>query len=189
VGSAALAPISLELANDILVVFAAGATSPIYQQGDPPMADFIPPAKNSASPFADLRGHHVAVRTTSLGEAKDFYVGKLDFRVVAEWDYADEKLAYLAPPTDDHFYIEVLGGGDKLPTEVRPYTDLADSLKYRGYHHFCLSVTSVENTVAKLRSRGVRIVTEPFILPAISRRLAFFADPFGNLIELAEVLP
>jgi glyoxylase I family protein len=71
---------------------------------------------------------------------------------------------------------------------VRPYTDLGDSLKYRGYHHFCLNVASVDATLAKLRARGVRIVTEPFVLPAISRRLAFFADPFGNLIELAEVL-
>jgi hypothetical protein len=26
----------------------------------------------------------------SLEEAKDFYVGTLDFREVAEWDYADE---------------------------------------------------------------------------------------------------
>jgi len=153
------------------------------------MPDFTPPAKNTASPFADMRGHHVAVRTSSLAEAKDFYVGKLDFRVVAEWPFADELLAYLAPPTDDHFYIEVLGNGDTLPMEVRPYTDLGDSLKYRGYHHFCLSVTSVDETIAKLRARGVVIVTEPFILPAISRRLAFFADPFGNLIELAEVLP
>jgi catechol 2,3-dioxygenase-like lactoylglutathione lyase family enzyme len=153
------------------------------------MPDFIPPAKNSASPFADMRGHHVGVRTPSLREAMEFYVGKLDFRVVAEWDYADENLTYLAPPTDDHFFIEVLGGGDKLPEEVRPYTDLADSLKYRGYHHFCLNVANVEDTVAKLRSRGVRIVTEPFVLPGISRKLAFFADPFGNLIELAEVLP
>jgi glyoxylase I family protein len=42
--------------------------------------------------------------------------------------------------------------------------------------------------VAKLRSRGVEIVTEPFVLPAISRKLAFFCDPFGNLVELAEVL-
>jgi glyoxylase I family protein len=107
---------------------------------------------------------------------------------VAEWDYADAQLAYLAPPTDDHFYIEVLGGGDKLPTEVRPYTDLGDSLKYRGYHHFCLNVASVEATIAKLRTLGVVIVIEPFILSAISRKLAFFADPFGNLIELAEVL-
>jgi hypothetical protein len=43
--------------------------------------------------------------------------------------------------------------------------------------------------VAKLRSRDINIVTEPFVLPAISRKLAFFHDPFGNLIELAEVLP
>ena len=153
------------------------------------MPDFIPPKQNGTSPFADMRGHHVAVRTPSLDEAKTFYVGKLDFRVVAEWDYADEKLAYFAPPTDDHFYIEVLGGGDRLPTEVRPYTDLADSLKYRGYHHFCLNVDNVDDTIAKLRARGVPIVTEPFVLSAISRKLAFFADPFGNLIELAELLP
>jgi glyoxylase I family protein len=152
------------------------------------MADFVPPPKNASSPFADMRGHHVAVRVPSLAEAEDFYVRKLDFRVVAEWPFADEQLAYLAPPTDDHFYIEVLGNGDTLPTEVRPYTDLGDSLKYRGYHHYCLSVTSVDETIAKLRARGVVIVTEPFILPAISRKLAFFADPFGNLIELAEVL-
>jgi glyoxylase I family protein len=153
------------------------------------MPDFIPPPKNSASPFSDMRGHHVAVRTTTLAEAKGFYVGKLDFRVIAEWAFADEQLAYLAPPTDDHFYIEVLGGGDKLPTGVRTYADLGDSLKYGGYHHFCLTVSNVDETLAQLRARGVHIVAEPFILPAISRKLAFFADPFGNLIELAEVLP
>jgi glyoxylase I family protein len=152
------------------------------------MADFIPPPKNADSPFADMRGHHVAVRVPSLAEAKGFYVGKLDFRVVAEWPYADELLAYLAPPTDDHFYVEILGDGDTPPAEVRPYADLGDSLKYRGYHHFCLSVSSVDDTVAKLRALGIVIVAEPFVLPAISRRLAFFADPFGNLIELAEVL-
>ena len=152
------------------------------------MPDFIPPAPNPASAFADMRGHHVAVRTPSLEEAKAFYVGKLDFRVVAEWAYGDESLAYLAPPTDDHFYIEVLGGGEPAPAEVRPYADLADSLKYRGYHHFCLNVANVEATLEALRERGVSIVAEPFVLPAISRKLAFFCDPFGNLIELAQVL-
>jgi glyoxylase I family protein len=152
------------------------------------MADFIPPAPNSTSPFADMRGHHVAVRTPDLETALRFYVDVLDFRVVAKWDYADEQLAYLAPATDDHFYVEILGGGEPVPADVRPYTDLGDSLKYAGYHHFCLNVTSVEETVEKLRARGVTIVTEPFVLPAINRRLAFFCDPFGNLIELAEVL-
>lgn len=152
------------------------------------MADFIPPAQNSASPFADMRGHHVAVRTPDLKAALEFYVGVLDFRIVATWDYADEQLAYVAPATDDHFYVEILGGGEPQPQDVRPYTDLGDSLKYAGYHHFCLNVDSVEDTVEKLRDRGVTIVTEPFELPVISRKLAFFCDPFGNLIELAEVL-
>lgn len=152
------------------------------------MADFVPPAKNSASPFADLRGHHVAVRTPDLATVRDWYVEKLDFRVIAEWDFADEKLAYIAPPTDDHFYIEILGNGDQAPRDVRPYTDLGNSLNWAGYHHFCMSVANVDATVATLRERGVTIVTEPFILPAISRRLAFFCDPFGNLIELAQVL-
>lgn len=152
------------------------------------MADFIPPPKNLASPFADMRGHHVAVRTPDCAAAKNWYVEKLDFRVVAEWPYADEQLAYLAPPNDDHFYVEILGGGDPGPIEVRPYTDLGNSLRYAGFHHYCLNVRSVEETVAKLRARGVTIVTEPFVLPAISRKLAFFADPFGNLVELAEIL-
>ena len=70
------------------------------------------------------------MRTPDLETVKRWYVETLNFRVVAEWDYADEKL----------------------------------------------------------RPRGVTIVTEPFVLPAISRKLAFFADPFGNLIELAEVI-
>jgi glyoxylase I family protein len=152
------------------------------------VADFIPPLPNSASPFADMRGHHVAVRTPDLETAKRWYVEKLDFRVIAEWDYADEKLAYVAPPTDDHFYVEILGGGEPTPLNVRPYAGLADSLKYAGYHHFCLTVTNLDGTLETLRARGVAIVAEPFVLPAISRRLAFFCDPFGNLIELAEVL-
>jgi len=68
------------------------------------------------------------------------------------------------------------------------YSDLGQSLNYAGYHHFCLTVTSIDATVRELRRRGVTIVTEPFVLDVISRKLAFFADPWGNLIELAEIL-
>ena len=152
------------------------------------MGDFVPQAPAGASPFADMRGHHVAVRTPDLETAKRWYVDTLDFRVVAEWHFGDAQLAYVAPPTDDRFYVEILGGGDPAPGNIRPYGDLDDSLRWAGYHHFCLTVDDVDRTVATLRERGVTIVTEPFELPAISRRLAFFSDPFGNLIELAEVL-
>jgi glyoxylase I family protein len=183
---------NLEMTQEInrreALILGGAALAAAAVTGAAKAADFVPPAKRTDSIFADMRGHHVAIRTPSLEEAKTFYVGKLDFRVIAEWDYADEKLAYIAPPTDDQFYIEILGGGDPGPQDVRPYTDLGDSLKYRGYHHFCLNVSSVDETVEKLRGRDVKIVTESFVLPAISRKLAFFSDPFGNLVELAEVL-
>ena len=124
------------------------------------MPDFELPPKNTASPFADMHGHHVAIRATSLEEAKDFYVGKLDFRVVAEWDYEDEKLAYLVPPGDDNLFIEILGGGDTLPTEVRPLHRPWRQLEVCGYHHFCLDVQSVDDSLAALRERGVTIVAD-----------------------------
>jgi glyoxylase I family protein len=45
-----------------------------------------------------------------------------------------------------------------------------------------------KSKVGRATRRSVTIVTEPFELPAIQRGLAFIADPFGNLIELAEIL-
>jgi glyoxylase I family protein len=145
------------------------------------------PSPRTDSPFASMKGHHVAVRVPELAVAKRWYTEKLDFRVVHEWPYADQHLAYLAPPTDDAFFIELLGDGVPGPIPKPVYTDLGDSLRLAGLHHFCLNVSSVDDTVAELRRRGVNIVTEPFELPVLNRRLAFLCDPFGNLIELAEV--
>ncbi|MGO7733452.1 VOC family protein [Rhizobium leguminosarum] len=153
------------------------------------MADFILPAKNTTSAFADVRGHHVAVRVPNRAEALKWYTEKLDWRVIHLWPFADEELAYIAPPNDDSFMVELLAGGEPAPLAAPPYTDLGDSLRHCGYHHFCLVVSDIEASVAEFRKRGVKIVTEPFQLDDISRKLAFIADPFGNLIELAEVLP
>jgi lactoylglutathione lyase/glyoxylase I family protein len=93
------------------------------------------------------------------------------------------------PATDDTFFVEILGDGKPHPIPKLVYDDLGDSLRLAGCHHFCLQVASVDDTLAELRRRGVTIVTEPLELPAINRRLAFLADPWGNRIELAQVLP
>ena len=146
------------------------------------------PATNASSPFASMKGHHVAMRVPDFEAAKRWFVEKLDFRVIHEWPYADQHLAYVAPPTDDTFFVEILGDGDPKPIPKPAYSDLGDSLRLAGYHHFCLNVDDMDATIANLRRRGIAIVTEPFELPAISRRLAFIADPFGNLIEVAQVL-
>lgn len=144
------------------------------------------PAKNTTSKLTSMAGNHVAVRVPDFEQAVAWYVEKLDFRVVHRWPYADQQLAYVAPATDDGFTVELLAGGEPKPIPKPVYSDLGDSLRLAGYHHFCLTVQDMEAVVEELRSRGVTIVTEPFYLDAINRKLAFIADPFGNLIELAE---
>lgn len=144
------------------------------------------PKTNYSSPFASMVSNHVAIRVPDLDEALRWWIEKLDFRLVHEWMFGPLKLAYVAPPTDDTFFVELIGGGEPIPE--RPYTDLENSLELAGVHHLCFMVESVDETLAELERREVKIVTEAFNLEAISRRLAFFCDPWGNLIELAEVL-
>lgn len=147
----------------------------------PPM-----PPKNPGSVLASLTGNHVAVRVPDLKTAESWYAEKMDFRVVTEWSFGDLQLAYLAPAADDGFLLEIIGGGE--PVERAKYSDLEDSLRLAGYHHLCFMVDSVDDTIAELRRREVKVVAEPFELEAISRRLAFVADPWDNLIEFAQVL-
>ena len=144
------------------------------------------PATNFASPFASMKGNHVAVRVPDYEAAKQWYIEKLDFRFVHHWLFGDLKLAYLAAATDENFLLEIIGGSDPVPRH--DFTDLTDSLRIAGYHHLCFMVESVDKTVAELRRREVQIVAEPFDLVEISRRLAFITDPWNNLIEFAEIL-
>jgi lactoylglutathione lyase/glyoxylase I family protein len=122
----------------------------------------------------------------NFDEAVKWYVEKLDFRTVHEWPYADQQLAHVAPANDDNFTVELLAGGDPKPIPKPVYSDLGDSLRLAGYHHFCLTVTNMEVVLEELHSRGVTIVAEQFYFAAINRKLAFISDPFGNLIEPAQ---
>jgi lactoylglutathione lyase/glyoxylase I family protein len=105
-----------------------------------------------------MKGHHVAMRVPDFDIAKRWFVEKLDFRVIHEWPYVDQHLAYLAPPTDDTFFVEILGDGDPKPIPKPLYSDLGDSLRLAGYHHFCLNVDDMDATIAEVRLRGVTIV-------------------------------
>ena len=151
-----------------------------------PMPAHHPPTHRN-SPFASMAAHHVAIRVPDYQRTKDWYTSKLDFRVLHEWPYGDLEVAYLAPAADDNFHLEIVGGTDPAPKIV--FDAVAESLGVAGYHHFCMNVHSVDETLAELGRRAVRVIGEPFDLPAISRRLGLFADLWGNIIELAEVLP
>lgn len=147
---------------------------------------FNMPKLNPISPLSDISGNHVGLRVPDYEAAKKWWVEKLDFRVIHEWPYADEKLAYLAPAHDNNFWVEILAGGKLKPQPT--YKDLAESLETPGLHHICIHVKNIENTVAELKKRGVTMVGEIFYLRDITRKLAFIADPWGNLIKLSEIV-
>jgi glyoxylase I family protein len=145
----------------------------------------IPP-KNHGSSFSSMKGHHVALRVPDFEASKQWFVEKLDFRVLFELTSGDLHFAYLAPATDDTFFIEIIGGDSPVP---RPsYSELRASMREAGYHHFCMNVDNIEETITELRRRGVTIIREPIEREDIKRKFAFFADPWGNAIELSQVI-
>ncbi len=153
------------------------------------MPNFTMPPTDPSAPLATLRASHFCLRVPDYGEAKQWFMEKLDFRVVHEWHEAmlNVDMGYLAAADDDRCVIELVGGNDPKISE-RATADFPNSFATTGLHHFCFAVPSVEKTVEYLRSRDVAIAVEPFEVEAIGRKLAFFSDPWGNLFELEEVI-
>jgi catechol 2,3-dioxygenase-like lactoylglutathione lyase family enzyme len=146
------------------------------------------PAPGTDSPFSDLKMNHIGLRVGDFDTAKRWYTEMLDFRVVHEWPLGDQQFAFLAPPNDDHFWVELIAGGNPPPAPKAGYSDFFDSMRVTGYHHFCMTVNDMDASIAELRKRGVTMVMEPFVIDVVNRKLAFFADPWGNLIEFCQVL-
>ncbi|MFC5061865.1 VOC family protein [Actinomycetospora atypica] len=142
------------------------------------------PPRVPDSPFASMRPHHTGIRYPDFEDARSFWVDKLDWRVLQTWPYGDLTLAYVMPPDHDDFHLEILAGPGAVAQPE--FADVDESLGVHGLNHVCLEVDSVDDTLAELRARNVEVVNEPFELEAISARLAFFRDPWGNMFELSQ---
>jgi glyoxylase I family protein len=57
-----------------------------------------------------------------------------------------------------------------------------------GWHHSGFSVESVDDVIDELKHRNVTIASEPHDVPAMGLRVAFFADPWGNLFEVIQTI-
>jgi catechol 2,3-dioxygenase-like lactoylglutathione lyase family enzyme len=146
---------------------------------------FSPPT-NPASPFASMKGDHAGVRVPDLEAALTWYREKLDFRFTGSTVAAGLTWAFVAPPNDDGFQIELAAGPGAKNRPGEP--NLHDSLELHGWHHVCLRVENVDSTLAELRTRGVDIVGGPMEVTEINRRFAFFVDPWGNVFEITQPL-
>jgi catechol 2,3-dioxygenase-like lactoylglutathione lyase family enzyme len=143
-------------------------------------------AAEELSAFASWKVDHAAIRVPDSDIAIAWYTEKLDFRLRKRVAFAGLTFAFLSPAGGDSFVFELLAGpgADTRP----PYTDLHASYKTAGWHHVCFRVESVDAAVEHLRERDVTIVSEPHDVVAMGLRVAFFADPWGNLFEFTQSL-
>ena len=139
---------------------------------------------HASSPFASLKINHAAIRVPDFDTAVDWYADKLDFRLKQSVSVAGLTFGFLYPAGDDSFHFELMAGPGAA--ERPAYKDLHDSYNMSGWHHPGFIVDSVDDVIDELKRRSVTIASEPHDVPPMGLRVAFFADPWGNLFEVIQ---
>ena len=164
--------------------------------------------------FRILGTHHVAIHTPDLARLRAFYVETLGLPVVGGFPEhgilfvaaggtivelieeppraggasRDAAPAGAASPSDDR---TAGAGGARSPGAARewPSGEAADARRH-GWNHLAWVVEDVDAAYAALAARGVPLRSPPEDFPpeASAFRIAFVADPDGNLLELLQPL-
>ena len=111
----------------------------------------------------------IMIFVTDLAVAKDFYCDVLGFRLLSE---DANRLEF------EHPGSRFVAYKCKTNANVEAYSTVARSV-------FVFEVTSIEEWIREIRSKGVRFLHDE---PAENEfsRYAAFADPFGNIHEIYE---
>ena len=139
------------------------------------------PAPGAAAGTLD----HVGISVADLGEAADWYCAALGLAREFEFEvpHAGLRGAMLLSPGG--YRVELLErGGSVRPGPSRGSPD--EAALQRGYGHMCLDVPDVDAAHAGLLAAGASDRMSPRASPEPGVRMAFVADPEGNLIELID---
>ncbi len=124
-----------------------------------------------------LGTHHVAVLTPNFEAMEAFYTQTLGFPVTRRWD--DQSIIFVDIGSTT---IELIGR-EAVEGQAQPHA-LGQGV---GINHIALHVASCDEAYRELNELGVEVLAEP--RPFRDEvRIAFFADPDGNVLELVEEL-
>jgi len=131
-----------------------------------------------------MRFDHVGINVSDLPAMTDWYVAALGLEV--EFEFALEQFefsgAMLRSP--DSYRVELLHRiGNAAGIQVQVPLDAALT---RGLGHLALTVDDLEATHRDLLAAGASKRMPPSQSPEPGVRIAFVADPEGNLIELVD---
>jgi glyoxylase I family protein len=140
-----------------------------------------------------IRGiHHVAVHAHDMNRMIRFYKDAFGFEVVGE-PFAWENSEFIDKIVDvpnsaargamlraGTCYLEMFQYSAPSPnvgTALRPYD--------KGYTHFCVDCTDIENEYARLKDLGMTF-SQPGPIDVGHVKSIYGRDPEGNLIELQQ---
>lgn len=128
-----------------------------------------------------MKFDHAAVQVADLDAAIDFYADRLGLPLLfRELDETHrEAFAFLRL---DGGNIELL---QKLDTEMKPVSLPAKKVEEPFCPHIAISVTNLDETIARLERAGIGIRKGPLIIAGKVRWL-YVTDPDGNVLEFVE---
>jgi methylmalonyl-CoA/ethylmalonyl-CoA epimerase len=125
---------------------------------------------------------HIAIVVPNVEEAANFYQDALGLKVthVEQVDRQDVIVAFLP-------------AGESEIELVEPVSDTSGVSKFLGkrgpgVHHLCLEVDNLEDTLARLKDKGIQLIDEQPTIGSGGKKIAFIhpRNTFGVLIELYE---
>lgn len=147
-----------------------------------------PPNQPASQPPGALQGlvlglHHVAIAVRALADVAPFYTQALGLESLGEPEFvADQRVNVLV--------LEV--GGQRIEL-VEPASEDSPISRFvakrEGLHHLAWQVDDLEQVLARLKSRGVRLLDETPRPGAHGTRIAFLhpASSGGVLTELVQL--
>ena len=126
---------------------------------------------------------HIAIIVEDIDEALLFWRDALGLELHRVEEVPDQESVIAFLP---------VGEGDiELVKPTTEDSGVARYLKKRGpgIHHICLEVDDIQATLARLRSRDVRLINETPVIGAGGKKIAFIhpESTHGVLVELYEL--
>jgi glyoxylase I family protein len=131
-----------------------------------------------------VRVDHIGLSVADLDAAEDFYRRALGF---------ESEFPFQLPFDEIRGVMMLHESGLRLELFERPGATAGiqghgprEALATHGYGHFALTTSALDSLYEELLAAGAGGVKEPGPSPEPGIRMAFVADPEGNLIELVE---
>ncbi len=127
---------------------------------------------------------HVGLNVADLAAMTRWYTEALDLKIEFEFSLPDVAFSGAMLASARGYRIELLHRAGNRPG-LQP-TDPVDAALRRGYGHFALDVADVDVMYDGLVAAGASDRMSPRPSPEPGVRMAYVADPEGNLIELLD---